>query len=191
MRIGKKIFPYPVLNNIQHLSNYLDCRFEVYFDLQETNFEIKLNDLKFETDSELLNNLYKEEKIDVICIVECSDTVFRRKFKIKKIEKDLILYKADLSEKTYITFFAYATQNITIRSNEFDEDYQNIDFQIDKYDILASNDDKFLTIEHQEKEDELNLPFLLVNKCSRFASRFVSKLKIIYKNTCINNLFDV
>lgn len=155
MRIGKKIFPYPLLNNIKILSNYLDKEFNIIYSFNVTPAEIRLIDLKFETNSELINRLYDEQKIEVVCIVECSDTVFRKKYKVGKNGFDLALYKADLSEKTNISFFAYATQDFVMKSDEFEEDYQNINFKIDKYDIIAANDDKYINVEHHERENDL------------------------------------
>lgn len=155
MRIGKKIFPYPILNHIWQLSNYVMRDFDVLYDFEDKNDRVIFKDLRFATNSDLLKSLYDEKKIDVVCIVECSDTVFRKTYKISDMGQDLILYKADLSEKTAITFFAYANQDVVINSDEFEEDYQGIDFHIEKYDILAANDEMFITIKHQEKENDL------------------------------------
>lgn len=185
MRVGNKIFPYPVLNHIQKLSNYINCNFDILYSFEETEKEVVFKDLRFETDSDLLNNLYDEKKIDVVCIVECSDTVFRQKYQIGKTGFNLVLYKADLSEKTAITFFAYAIQNFTMESNEFEEDYRGIKFEIDKYDILASNDDQYITVKHQEKENDLAQSiFSIVNDHSKndgkYAVDYLSKKITIY-----------
>lgn len=155
MRIGNKIFPYPVLNHIPHLSNYEGCDFDVLYSFKETQKEIILENIRFETDSNYLNDLYNNKKIDVVCIVECSETVYRRKFRITREGYNLVLYKADISGKCQITFFAYAIENFVMASNEFEDDYRGVQFDIDKYDILAAMDNQIMTVVHQEKENDL------------------------------------
>ena len=178
MRVGKKIFPYPMLNHIKPLSNYKDCDFEVLFDMQETPKQFVLTNLHFETNSELLNSLYDEEKIDVSCIVECSDTVYRKNFRIGRDGQELILNKSDFSEKTYITFFAYAIKDFEMKSDEFDDDYCDIEFKIDKYDIVAACDDMFLTVSHTEKENELAKSiFSVVNDHSKNDGKYSVNLE--------------
>ena len=178
MRVGKKIFPYPLLNHIRQLSNYKDYDFEVLFETEETPKQFVLKNLHFETNSELLNALYDEEKIDVSCIIECSDTVFRKSYTIGREETELVLNKADFSEKTFITFFAYAKKDFTMKSNEFEDDYCDIDFKIDKYDILAACDDAFLTISHTEKENELAKSiFSVVNDHSKNDGKYAINIE--------------
>ena len=169
MRIGNKIFPYPVLNTIKRLSNYKDCNFDILYNRIDNDKQIIFKDIKFQTESNLLNKLYDEKKIDVVCIVECSDTVYREKFRIGREDgNDLILYRADLSERTLITFFAYAIEDFIMESSEFEEDYNGIKFEIDKYDIIAANDDKYFVVTHQEKENDLSQSiFSVVNDHSK------------------------
>ena len=185
MRVGNKVFPYPLLNHIQKLSNYINCNFDILYTFEETDKEVVFKDIKFETDSDLLNELYDAKKIDVVCIVECSDTVYRQKYRIGKNGFNLVLYKADLSEKTAITFFAYAIQNFIMESNEFEEDYRGVKFEIDKYDILAANDDQYITVKHQEQENNLAQSiFSVVNDHSKndgkYAVDCLSKKITIY-----------
>ncbi len=158
MQIKNKIFPYPILNNDQRISNFLGKTFELLFNKIEQEQEIKLQDIHFETTSEYLINLYKEKKIKVVVIVECSNTVYRKYFEIGCDKgRDLILFKADLDEAVYLSMFAYAVEDFEFISDEIDEDYKKSDviFAIEKYDIIAANDGYNFRVIHQADEENL------------------------------------
>ena len=156
MQIKNKIFPYPILNNDQRISNFLGKTFELLFNMVEKEQEIELQDIHFETSSECLINLHKEKKIKVVVIVECSNTVYRRYFEIGCDKgRDLILYKADLDETVYLSMFAYAVEDFEFISDEIEEDYKKSDgiYIIEKYDIIAANDGYNFRVIHQANEE--------------------------------------
>lgn len=158
MQIRNKIFPYPILNKDQRNSNFLGKTFELLFNQVETEQEIILQDIHFETTSEYLLDLYKEKKIKVVVIVECSNTVYRRCSEIGCDKgRDLTLYKADLDEAICLSMFAYAVEDFEFMSDEFDEDYKKSDgvFIIEKYDIVAANDGYTFRVRHQIDEENL------------------------------------
>lgn len=157
MQIRNKIFPYPILNKDQRSSNFLGKTFELLFNKDENEQEIILQDIHFETTSEYILNLYKEKKIKVVVIVECSNTVYRRHFEVGCDKgRDITLSKADLDESTCLSMFAYAVENFEFISDEIDEDYKKPEgrFLIEKYDIIAANDGyTFRVIHHSEGEN--------------------------------------
>ncbi|MCR4661534.1 MAG: hypothetical protein K5765_05990 [Clostridia bacterium] len=155
MQIKNKIFPYPILNNNPSFSNYTNSSFVINYSTDENNDEYILKGVHFETNSSIVNELCDDNKITVYLIIECSETVYRKKFKIDKTPKDITLLKSDFSEKVEISMFACANENINIVSNEFDEDYRNINFEIEKYDILCANDGFYVTFQHDESESNL------------------------------------
>ena len=155
MQVKSKIFPYPVLNNNKVYSNFPNAFFEISFTPAEDELAYVLSDIKFSTDSKLVNDLFDEEKIEIRLVVECSDTVFRKAFIIGKEPKNIKLFKSDFTEKVDISMFAVATQDFVMSSNEFDEDYQNIDFEIEKYDIVCANDGFNVRFKHDESENNL------------------------------------
>lgn len=138
MQVKNKIFPYPVLNNNKLYSNFPDASFEIVYEADEDEFAYILKNIKFSTDSKLINDLFDNQKIDIKLVIECSDTVFRKAFNISKEPKNIRLLKNDFTEKVDISMFAVAKENFRISSNEFDEDYRDIKFEIEKYDILCA-----------------------------------------------------
>lgn len=74
---------------------------------------------------------------------------------VSKTAKDIILLKVDFTEKVDISMFAYAKEAFTIQSDEFEEDYKGINFEIEKYDIVGANDGFNVRFRHEESEDNL------------------------------------
>lgn len=155
MQVKARIFPYPVLNNNSVFSGFKAEGFNLNYEPVENESSYTLKGLTFVTESKTINNLFKEGKTGICLIVECSDTVYRKKFELTDKPKDIILKKVDFSEKVCISLFAYAKENFQLKSEEFDEDYQGIDFQIEKYDILAAYDGFTISFHHDESSDNV------------------------------------
>ena len=155
MQVKGRIFPYPVLNNNPVFSGFKTEGFNLNYEAMEDESSYTLKGLTFQTESKIINELFKEEKIGICLIVECSFTVYRKKFELKDKPKDIIRKKVDFSEKVCISLFAYAKEDFLLKSDEFDEDYQGIDFPIEKYDILAAYDGFTVTFRHDESSDNV------------------------------------
>jgi len=153
MQVKNRIFPYPILNHNKIFSNFDKGDFTIVYDGIENDDEYVLKNAKFETESKIINKLFDEGKIKISCIVECSNTVYRKSFPISKEGADIILPKVDFTEKVDISLFAYAVNDFSFSSDEFDIDYREIIFEIEKYDIIAANDGFNLTFIHTENED--------------------------------------
>ena len=157
MQVKNRIFPYPVLNNNAFISNYKDIIFELHYDEYNDNEYYILKNIRFSTNSDFLLKLYKEKKIKVVCILECSYTVYRKAIYIgNEIGQDIKIAKNDVSDKIFISMYAFTTEDIVYASKEFDEDYADINFEIEKYDIIAANDGYYYSIIHEENEDNLS-----------------------------------
>ncbi len=155
MQVKGKIFPYPVINHNKNYSNFAESDFKIMFEPIEDETSYILKNCYFETESNLINSLFDEGKIDIVLIIECSDTVYRKSFSMSKIGQDIRLLKVDFTEKVDISMFAYAKDNFTLTSDEFDEDYRDINFEIEKYDIIGANDGYNIRFKHEEAEDNL------------------------------------
>lgn len=155
MQVKTKIFPYPIINHNQDYSNYLNKTFELIFDEVEDEASYSLSNCRFETDSALLNRLYDEGKIGVVLAVECSATVYRKVFTIDKVGKEVRLDKVDFTEKVDVSIFAYAKEDFILVSDEFDPDYLGVEFEIEKYDIVAANDGFNVHFKHEQSENNL------------------------------------
>lgn len=112
--------------------------------------------MRYTTDSELLNKLIKESKVEVALIIECSETIFRKKVLLNEEGIDIPLYKSDFSGKVVYSMYAYTTQNIVLESSdEFLEEYQGIDYDLEKYSIVAADDGRTLYMNHEEAEENV------------------------------------
>lgn len=155
MQVKNKIFPYPVINHNKINSNFTESDFKIVFEKDEDETFYTLKNCHFETESNLINKLFDEGKIDIVLIIECSYTVYRKYFFMDKKGQDIKLLKSDFIEKVDISMFAYAKNDFTLISDEFDEDYRNVDFEIEKYDIIGVNDGFNIRFKHEEVEDNL------------------------------------
>lgn len=156
MQVKNRIFPYPVLNNNEFLSNFLNASFTLNYEEAENDDYYVLKGVSFNTDSPIINKLFDEKKISVVCIIECSYTVVRKSFRLDKDTAiDIPLFKQDFRDRVDISMFAYANDSFVFSSDEVDDDYQGIDFNIDKYDIIAVNDGYYVYFRHQDIEESL------------------------------------
>ena len=156
MQIAKKIFPYPIINRESQYSTYNGSSFS--WELEEIDSEkiFYLKKVRYTTDSELLNKLIKESKVEVALIIECSETIFRKKVLLNEEGIDIPLYKSDFSGKVVYSMYAYTTQNIVLESSdEFLEEYQGIDYDLEKYSIVAADDGRTLYMNHEEAEENV------------------------------------
>lgn len=156
MQVKNRLFPYPVINNNKVYSNYINHEFSFLYEIYETEYAYILKNARYHTDSFLLDTLISEDKVLVSCIVECSNTVFRKSYKLSLEGNDITLLKSDFDERVDISIFATATQDIQLKSLEFDSNYSEITFDIEKYDILGANDGFNIHFKHEETEESLS-----------------------------------
>ena len=118
MKLGKRLFPYPLLNNNSELSTYTsDSSYKFVIDLEDgppeiVNRNIRLKNVRFELEEEELLNLYKEEKIFSILVVECSQSLYRDKFIIYEDGIDIDLPLNKINGNLVISSFLVAKQRI-------------------------------------------------------------------------------
>lgn len=163
MQVKNKIFPYPVINHNVAFSNFKGFDFHMEFEPVETETAYVLKDTRFVTSSETINRLYDEDKIDVSIVIECSDTVYRKVFELSKKPKNISLSKIDFTEKVEISMFATAKQQFKFLSEEFEEDYKGLIFDIDQYDIVGVFDGFNVRFKHEEAEDNLVQSIFAIN----------------------------
>lgn len=156
MQVKNKLYPYPVLNQNPINSTFFNRNFKLCFKREDTKGCVLLRDIHFETNSNYITKLYEEGAIDVVCIVECSHSVFRKNYPItNKLGKTLPLNTNDFNGKVEISLFAYAKKDFSISSEEFLDDYKGVSFPIDKYDILAVDDGIVAKFDHMESEENM------------------------------------
>lgn len=166
MRIGKRLFPYPLLNNERLFSQFKTSNFSLNYDkieLIDGNYVIK-NACYF-CDNDKLNHLIAESKVVVVCLVECPETMFRKTYLLNKNFQDLIIPLTEINGKLTISAFAVANEDICGYSNDdFLEDYDGISFNIEKNDILAVDDGIMDKLQFEGFEDDKKTSIFLVVK---------------------------
>lgn len=156
MQIAKKIFPYPIINRESQYSTYNGSSFSLELEEIDSEKIFYLKKVRYITNSELLNKLIKESKVEVALIIECSETIFRKKVLLNEEGIDIPLCKSDFSGKVVYSMYAYTTQNIVLESSdEFLEEYQGIDYDLEKYSIVAADDGRTLYMNHEEAEENV------------------------------------
>jgi hypothetical protein len=164
MRLGNRLFPYPVLNNDKSISLYNDSHFaiEVSVDINQESFVLK--DAHYSLTNKMLEGLIKAGKAEVLCIVECSTTVFREVFVITDNPEDIVIDVSRLNGKVAVSGYVYAKKAIyNFKDEDFDPDYKDHPFQIDRYDILAADDGLTTKVIYEDNEnDKVSSIFLVV-----------------------------
>lgn len=156
MQVKNKLYPYPILNHNMINSTFFNKDFKLCFESDKTKEELRLNNIHFETDSQYLLDLYLAGYIGVVCIIECSQTVFRKCYPLNNLTgKAIVLKNNDFNGRVEISMFAYAKKEFSMKSDEFLEDYQGIVFSIDKYDILAVDDGFVIKFNHLENDNNV------------------------------------
>lgn len=157
MQISKKMFPYPIINREKDYSTYVSSTFNLKVDEEDTEKILYLKNVHYYTDSLVLTKLINDGLASVCLIIECSDMIYKKQYQIFSDKTiDIELNKADFNGKVVYSLYAYATQNFTLHSsNEFLEDYRNIDYDLEKYSILAGDDGKTVVFNHEESEDNV------------------------------------
>lgn len=154
MQIGKKIFPYPTLNNSKNISCFKNCDFALEYDDVYDSENLVLKNAHIVVNDETINKLLDESKLKSTIIVECSATIFRKNFDISRVEQDIIIPINNLREKVVISCFIYAVENFEFFSPNFLDDYEGYSFEIEKYDIVAIDDGFTTRIEYDEEKDK-------------------------------------
>lgn len=156
MQIAKKIFPYPIINRESQYSTYNNSSFSLELEEIDSEKIFFLKNVRYSTDSELLRKLIEDNKVEVALVIECSETIYRKKVILNEEGIDIPLYKSDFSGRVVYSMYAFATQDIILEtSDEFLEDYQGIDYDLEKYSIVAADDGRTIYMNHEETEENV------------------------------------
>lgn len=119
MHIGNRIFPYPVLNRNEALSDYVeDSVFKVEFDVDESgapivqNGEVVFKNLHYTITDASLISLLEQGKMKGAFIVECSASVYRSRFEISTIPYDLKVSAHEINGNVVASCYLYAAEDI-------------------------------------------------------------------------------
>lgn len=157
MQVKRRLFPYPVLNQDTSLSTYnTDSKFEFVQDSQDVegkNFIIK--NAKYILNNSCIENLIKQGKAEAVCVIECSDTLFRKTYPISDEPKDIIIENNKLNGLVSVSAFVYAKEKIeNFKDTTFCDDYADYEFVVDKYGFLAVDDGIQFRLDYPEADDD-------------------------------------
>lgn len=172
MHIGNRIFPYPVLNRNEALSDYVENSiFKLEFDVDENgapivrNGEIIFKNLHYSVTDASLISLLEQGKLKGAFIVECSASVYRSRFDISSTPYDLKVSAHEINGNVVASCYLYATEDIAdFKSTGFIPEYAGYSFDIDKFDILAVDDGFKFKIELDPTDDKVASIFTVVKK---------------------------
>ena len=155
MQIGKKGFPYPILNNAKNFNCYLNDTYELKFEQLEENGNYVLKNIRIESDSKLLKKLLSNRKAKAMVMIECSSTIYKHSEEIGFEPKDISIPINKLSGRVEISSITYATETIEEFSSEnFIDDFEGYSFRIEKYCPIAVDDGVVSKIEYDDMEDK-------------------------------------
>lgn len=170
MRIGKKLFPYPILNSEKLYSQYKNSKFRFDYteEISEDHQFYILKDLHCELTEEKIIGYIKEGKAEIVCIVESPSTMYRKKFVLPLETSTIRIPLTDLNNKVNVSAFVIAKEDIDdYYSNDFLDDYEGITFSIEKHDIIAADDGYVNTIDFDDIDDnQKNSIFIIIKDTS-------------------------
>ena len=154
MRIGRRLFPYPLLNNEKLYSQFKDSTFALQYEELITNENYVLKNIKCEVTNSSLIELINMERASIVCVIECAGTMFRKSYKLSTEPTSIIIPLTDLNGKISVSAYIVANEDIeNYFSDDFFDDYEGINFYIEKNDILAVDDGFFNKIDFDEEQD--------------------------------------
>jgi len=117
MRINKKLFPYPILNNDLTRSTFTKSTFSLECkDIEQTKQDCILKDVCYRLDNLTIAEMIDKKMVKVFCVVECSSSLFRKEFEITSEPLDLVISIHDLKDNVIVSCFAVVIGKI--RSEE-------------------------------------------------------------------------
>lgn len=165
MHIGKRLFPYPILNNNKLYSQFKNSTFSLTYTEYVTDEKFVLDNIVCELKSDYMCKLVADGKAYVVCIVECAGTMFRKPYIIEPNKSNKILIPlSDLNGKYSVSAYLVAKENFEYVCDDFFDDYEGYKFQIEKNDILAVDDGFVNTISFDEDEDSKKSSIFVVVK---------------------------
>ncbi len=155
MKVGKKLFPYPVLNNSKVVSSFKSSVYSLEFELEQNDKYFNLNNAHIVLENDDIERLVTDGRAKAVIILECSSTVYRVARKIGVNPENISFDISNLKDKVEISSYIYASEDIPcFSSNDFLEAYNGYEFYIDKYDIIAVDDGFTTKIIYDEDKDK-------------------------------------
>lgn len=150
MDIRHKLFPYPVLSPFS--DDYISSGFIAEVRPVKYINEIILY-LNVLIDNDGLLNLIEKEQAEFLFHIECSQTSYRSIFRTKEKENSMHISESKLNGKVSICSFIVAKENLhNYKNTNFNPDYDNLSFNVDRGGILAIGSQTNIEITKEAEE---------------------------------------
>ena len=163
MQIGNRIFPYPVVNRNEELSDFINgACYKLAFGEPENPIisdlhYLTLKDVHIELVDDTLREFVQNGYMEATLVVESPESVFRKTYSIGLTPITIKVPLIVLSGKVTISSYLYATKDIfEYKSINFNEDFSNIEFELNKFDIVGIDDGFSFNIEHNDLADNVS-----------------------------------
>lgn len=136
MRINNRLYTYPIL--CAEKQDFINSVFDVEFHEKIVGINQLNLELKIKMNNDEINRLIRDGKACYIIHLECSTTAFRTviKSQVPNFSFDLSLQKLR-GKLEMIALIALERDIFNYRSNDFDEDFDNMTFDLKKGNILG------------------------------------------------------
>lgn len=135
MVLRNKLLPYPVLTEFN--DDYLNAEFSVDISYRKEKNKIEFIFDVTLTDSKIIE-LIEKDYATIAIHLECPQTCLRKLYKINDYSFTISLNSDHLNDEVEICSFIISTEEIKqFRSENFNPIYDDIFFDIEKYNILA------------------------------------------------------
>ncbi len=163
MNIEHKLHPYPVLSYFS--DDYINSSFTSSLNIIHRNESI-IFELDAKTDNEGLLKLIEEGFAEYIFHIECPSTSYRNIITSSNGSKTVVINESLLNNKVNVCFFIVAKKDIgNFVNKDFNSDYENLSFYVEKANILAIARQFNINIE-KEKDNLAQVPsiFLIIKR---------------------------
>lgn len=186
MRIGRKLFPYPILNNNPSLNGYEKTTFSLNINVIQEKNDFVLKQTSINTNNEIILEMIEDGLLGATVIVECSSTIYRAEFEISNKPEDIRIPIFLLREKVTISSFIYCKKTIKdFYSSDFQDDYKPYKFDLDQYTIVAADDGITINVDYEEEESKkISSIFLIINNDE--TENGIMKVDVTSKKIIIN-----
>ena len=158
MLLGKRLFPYPILNSEKVLSEYADSDFRSDYDPVQEDEDYVFKGARYILTNDYLQGLIAEGKAKCVLFVECSATRFRNVFELSSEPRDIRIPMSKLNDKISVSAYIYATQDISpFKPTGLNYDYYDEvdEFFVEANCVLAIDEFDRIKINYNVDDDNL------------------------------------
>ena len=149
---ANRLYPYPVLYHRN--SDYFSADFGFKVKPIRTKYNVELT-CSFQLRESNLNDLVDQGRCKIVLHLECPRTKFREIYVVdpERMILEIKLPASKLNGNLEVNGFVVANEDIDkFYSEDFNTDYQEINFQIQNGSLLAYDDTRYVYIEKDDKD---------------------------------------